>query len=218
MYENAAMRLQPPLFSYSAVAGKAVGPCGSVAAANSAFVSEWGPTRWNLAPARDGKKDSGPASAVIAVSALAPAEHPDGWKAGGAIMGMRELMHPGSSTSAETSDQQLVRGLVSDGYHATSVPPTLEQIQASLHAGHPIVLSGVAHNAWGKHLAAADQYLTQDGGKKQTWVTVLGIDAHGHFIVADPLSKKGAIAVTGAQLNRFIGDGQGKSRAVAVSA
>ena len=77
-------------------------------------------------------------------------------------------------------------------------------IDAALASGHPLIVgSSKTWDAWGKAQSAAGDYLNyrNPGGH---YVTILGKTADGQYIVADPLSKTGARAVSAEQVKTLL--------------
>ena len=84
----------------------------------------------------------------------------------------------------------------------------LGAVDAALARGSPVILGGVPGNAWAKALGSAG-YLDVGNGTASFnhFVAVLGRTSDGRYIVGDPLSSKGALEVTAAQLGTFLTQG-----------
>lgn len=184
-----------------------LGTASSVAEANQSFLSQWGPTPWNSAQgAPYGYEDCGPTSTAMALSALGIIPHPSPADAEKAIDGIRDQALGYDSTRSQgTGDGQLIKAIKANGANATTVSPlTIASVDAAIAAGHPLIVgSGSTWDAWGKTQSAAGDYLNHQnpGGH---YVTVMGKAPDGNYIVADPLSKVGAIEVTPAQLQKLL--------------
>jgi len=184
-----------------------LGTATSVAEANQNFLSQWGPTEWNSAQgAPFGYSDCGPTSVAMALGALGLLPHPSPADAEKTIDAMRDAALGYDSTKSQnTGNGQLVKAIEANGGVATTVRPlTVEAIDASIAAGHPMIVgSGTTWSAWGKSQSAAGDYLNhRDPGGH--FVTVMGKAPNGNYVIADPLSRTGAIEVSPAQLKTLL--------------
>jgi hypothetical protein len=195
-------------------------PRPRVEAQNRFFATQWGPTPWNSAAHPAGYLECGPTSLLVVASSLGLVEPPTAATAEADISVMRDLTR-GKATpqSGPTWQPLLIHGLKSIGAKAQPVPMTLAAVDTCLAAGGRMVIAG-RPNAWGPLLDQKGQYLHHYGNKAADqfghWVSVLGKTADGLYIVADPLSRAGCIAVDGSALQRFWKDGASLSAAVAV--
>ncbi|WIG94222.1 peptidoglycan-binding protein [Myxococcus sp. SDU36] len=161
-----------------------------------------------------GGNDCGPASVVIAATAVGAMAPPGAAGAGEAIDTVREniLDDPNSNTSVTMTVTQVAEGVTDAGAVATvvgSADVDMAAVDAALSRGHPVILGGNPfgndpdHQAWGPTARADDNYLMGEnfGGH---WVTVTGMTESGNYIVNDPLCPNGPIEVTPEQMAEYV--------------
>jgi hypothetical protein len=146
---------------------------------------------------------------LIALSALGVINHPTPEQAPKAIDYMRDLCDGRDGAQSHLMDwNTLRRGLKSAGASSDLVWGT-QGIDQALARGNACILGG--QNPWGAWGAAERRkgnYLANGNGGH--FVAVIGKNADGKYILADPLLKNGPIAVTGKQLLDFaVGVGAG---------
>ncbi|MBL8951051.1 MAG: peptidoglycan-binding protein [Myxococcaceae bacterium] len=198
-----------------------LGTVDTVAEANARyFVNQEGNTPWfqsfNTLKKPFGANDCGPTSVLMALSALGLAAHPDAQAAPYAIDAVRDAILGASNWSTKMGFDNLKRGIEAFGGAATTLSLAgvnkqgagLGAVDAALARGNPVILGGVPGNAWAKALGAAN-YLDMGNGNAtfNHFVAVLGRTSDGKYIVGDPLSSKGALEVTAAQLGTFLTQG-----------
>ncbi|RKH07554.1 hypothetical protein D7X74_32910 [Corallococcus sp. CA047B] len=183
--------------------------------AKAFHVAQWGEkgaTDYNDGSEYYGGNDCGPASVVIAATAVGAMEHPDAAGAGEAIDGVRDSIFGASNESVTMKIDKVTKGVTEAGAVATvygSADVTAESLDGALTRGHPVILGGnpfgddELHQAWGPAAAAAGNYL-EDGNFGGHWVTVTGKTAEGNYIVNDPLCPRGPIEVTPEQMAEYL--------------
>jgi hypothetical protein len=196
--------------------------CGGGPNASTAFdpyfVTEWGPTAYNTAPAAANDDDAGPTTLVMVVAARGVITAPSSSTAEAAIVSMRNLAHGGPTpTAAPTTAAMLLVALGASkltaddmDLDATSLAQDIEQINGVI-ADHCFVhVAGDPGNAWGRALDAAGHYLHHYAGASDTfshWITIFGRDAQGAYLVGDPLAKTGVFTASVTQLQTYLSDG-----------
>jgi hypothetical protein len=146
----------------------------------------------------------------MAASCLGLMPQPTPGTAEAEIEHMRLVMHPGSTASMPTHPPQIAQGLASIGASLLPLGMDLASIDSSLGRGHPVLLAGDPKQAWGLAMANQGNYLATyravaDFGH---WICIFGKTNNGLYVVGDPLSKIGAMTVTGSQLETFVADGR----------
>jgi hypothetical protein len=192
---------------------------------NRFFLTQWGPTKWNTAGAPDGYKDCGPTTALIALAKLGLVDHPDARAAEAKIEWMRDLTRGGVRTpqSGPTYQPMLIKGLRATGADAVVMPMTTAAIDQCLDDGGVACIAGRPQFSWGRALDQRGEYLHHfdrpngDDGFGH-WCAVLGKTTDGLYVVADPLSTCGCIAVNASSLERFFADGAELATALDVTA
>ncbi|MFH1808138.1 MAG: peptidoglycan-binding protein [Pseudomonadota bacterium] len=184
------------------------GTFDTVPQANKHFLTQWGPTRYNKTGPRYGYKDCAPTSAVMAASALGLIKHPGPGEASRAIDHMRDLTRGhNTNTSDSTSREELMRGLRATGAAVRDIHG-FDALNRALAKGHPVLASGDPWDAWGRRLRNEGKYLnSRDPGNHS--IAILGRTDDGRYLVADPLSRSGSIAVKREALAEFLKDGSG---------
>lgn len=201
----------------------------TVAQASAHWVSQWGPTASNDPPG-EGKadipylfSDCGPTSAVTLASALGLLPHPSAQGASKAIDAMRDrALGFDSHTSQPTHGGQMATALTAVGARCEHLSGNLASVDKALAEGKMLMIAGNPWNAWGREMSKGPQgnqnqlsYLnSKDPGGH--WVALLGKTPEGRYLVSDPLSKVGAIAVSGEQLQQYFRDGGRSSGALSV--
>lgn len=196
-------------------AGMAPGARVTSAAQATAFhVTQWGEPgqdAFNSGGTRFGFNDCGPASGVIALSALGLVPHPGAQGAMGAIDRVRDAALGRDTTQSERMGfDTLKRGVEAQGATTSYVVPSaaggrdLSGINAALARGNPVIVGGDPKTAWSQDLARRGDYLDNDGQVGGHFVTVSGRASNGNYIVNDPLHARGAMEVTPAQLTGFL--------------
>ena len=196
------------------------GTASTVEEANQLFVNQEGNTPYyqsfNGAPKPYGPNDCGPTSAVMALAALGLAEHPTAAEAPHAIDAMRDTIFNTNTSASKTMGMSSVqRGLQAYGAETQTLDVSkakkdgtgLDAIDTALDAGHVVILGGTPGDAWAKDLDKTGDYL--DMGASGTasfghFVAVLGKTDDGKYLLADPLSKQGTIAVSAQQIGTFL--------------
>lgn len=196
------------------------GTASTVDEANQFFVNQEGNTPYyqsfNGAPKPYGPNDCGPTSAVMALAALGLTEHPTAAEAPHAIDAMRDTIFSTNTTASKTMGMSSVqRGLQAYGAETQTLDVSkakkdgtgLDAIDTALDAGHVVILGGTPGDAWAKDLNKTGDYL--DMGASGTasfghFVAVLGKTDDGKYLLADPLSKQGTIAVSAEQVGTFL--------------
>ncbi len=194
-----------------------------------AFTTQWGPTKYNNAGWPDGYDDCGPTSLVMvdAVRGTSPAPL-DPSNALSRIRAMRDLAH-GEHTprSAPTYGPRMLTALHALGYSAADMnlagdatsEASVTRVIARLRSGDTVLLAGDPGSAWGRALWAKRAYLhpydvTVARDHFGHWVVVFESTDNDTFLVGDPLSSGGVIAVTAAQLVRYVKDGASRRGAI----
>jgi hypothetical protein len=177
----------------------------TVAEANAFFVNQWGPTPFTSGGAPYGYSDCVPTSGLMVLGALGLRAHPSPSDSLAAIDHVRDLALGYNTTFSTPMDvSQLDAAFRAYGapagiYRGASV----SAIDGIIARGHFAVAAGGPWAAWGSGLNAQGQYLNfSDPGPHA--VAVLGKTPGGAYLVADPLSKIGAITVSGGQLGTFL--------------
>ena len=189
-------------------AATGAGRIDSANEANKYFATQWGGTKFNtVRGAPDGYSDCTPTSAVMAASSLGLIKDPTPANVEKAIDHMRDLER-GHNTdySSATSIAQAERGLRAVGAKVKRIPTSMAAIDAALKKGGRVMVAGDPWDAWGKQLSAKGQYLNHRDPGNHSCV-IFGKTADGHYLLGDPLSKKGTIEVTAAQLQHYFRDG-----------
>jgi hypothetical protein len=189
----------------------------TVSQASAHWVSQWGPTSSNN-PAGSGVskdipygfQDCGPTSAVILASALGLKARPSAQNASKAIDQMRDkALGFNSDYSRLTSADELARALNDVGAKTEKLTGSVAAVDKALKEGKSLMAVGNPWQPWGSEMSKGPNgnqrqlaYLnSRDPGPH--WVTVLGKTPQGKYLVADPLSKVGAIEVSARQLETF---------------
>jgi len=192
-----------------------LGTVSTVAEANERFfLNQEGETPWYSSFNSDhtpyGPNDCGPTSALMAVTALGLAGHPTADEAPYAIDAMRDAILGPSNMSTTMGLASVKRGVEAYGAVGTALSVrggNLDAVDAALDRGNPVILGGTPGNAWAKDLNKEGAYLDMGASGNASFghfVAVLGRTDDGKYIVADPLSSKGAIEVTAEQLKTFL--------------
>lgn len=203
----------PPSGGTSPVTGK----ISTVGQANAHMTTQWGPTASNSADgAPYGYSDCGPASAVMLASALGLIQHPSPAQAENAIDAMRDRALGYDSTySQPTNEGQMSDALRQVGAKTEILNPDLGSVDAALKQGKMLLIAGDPWNGWGASMDARGEYLNhRDPGGH--FCVVFGRQSDGKYLVGDPLSNGGAIAVTRDQLQSFFDLGGWNSGLVSV--
>jgi len=215
---KAPPRLQQDTFQAAATTARApvqfpprgaLGPAKNEEEGKKFHLTQWGPTPYNSGGHQMGFADCGPTSGVIALSALGLIEHPTPDQAPKAIDYMRDLCDGRDGNQSHLMDwNTLRRGLKAAGASSDLVWGT-QGIDQALARGNVCILGGQdPWGAWGAAERAKGNYLANGNGGH--FVAVIGKREDGKYILADPLLKKGPIAVTGQQLLKFaVGVGAG---------
>jgi hypothetical protein len=109
-----------------------------------------------------------------------------------------------TNVSSPTSSRQIVNGLNALGGAGTAryESPSLKNLDHLLANGHRAVIMGHPWRAWGDSLMKQGHYLNhRDPGEHAC--CIVGKTADGHYLMGDPLSKKGFVEVTGKQVEAF---------------
>lgn len=164
-------------------------------------------SRYNPGAAAN-NRDCGPASVLMALRmvGLKLPGGVGGLSAQAQIDGVRSLAGK-AARAVETTNHDLNRALRRAGARVRETFSHSE-IAAAIRSGRPVILNGNPRNpgAYG-HGFSADRMLPYNG---MHWVTVSGYDnATGNFIVNDPLSKVGPVAVSPSQLEAYRSGGMG---------
>jgi hypothetical protein len=179
---------------------------------NEVFVTQWGPTRFNLAGHPDGYDDCGPTSLLMATAYLGYVARPTPADAEAGIRYMRDLINGGPTPeSVPTTTQNMLNGLAALRAQAYSDAPTVLVVDDVLTAGGVVLAGGDPKNAWGLSLDSEGHYLhhyvSAPGDVFTHTVVVFGYASDGvRYVVADPLSTIGAIKVTAAQIQQYLSD------------
>lgn len=170
--------------------------------ANKFYVSQWGGTPSNSAKgAPYGYADCGPTSGLMALSALGLTQKPSPADAEKAIDAVRDRCLGYDSKQSQLMDfPTLAHGLNAYGAK-TRMVNGVENFEAALGRGNPVIVGGEPWAAWGAQERAKGNYLGD--GPAGHFVTVMGKNQDGQYIVADPLFKNGPIAVSYDQLRTF---------------
>lgn len=197
------------------VPGPTNGPVKTVDDANKFFMSQWGPTPYTSGGAPYHYDDCGPTSAAMVAEAIGlwPQHGPE--SSLDTIDRMRDTIVGYDSHDSQLMGMgQLQTGLSKIGAQTQYLSGDPAQAaDDAISRGHPVILGGSGvWNAWGASESAAGRYLNyrNPGGH---FVTVMGKAADGRYIVSDPLSRDGAITVTGDQLRQFCAGGFGMMEA-----
>lgn len=183
--------------------------------ANAFFTTQWGPNRWNGRGPIFGFSDCAPTALVMALSAKGLFPKPSAKSSSRLIDRMRDLTRGrNTNKSSGTFVHQQLRGINAvKGARGRYISPALgapgakwlRAIRQGLAKGRTFTINGHSWAAWGRTLRARGQYLnSKDPGHHAC--AVLGMTRSGKFLVADPLSKAGTIAVSGERLLRFFRD------------
>jgi hypothetical protein len=201
-----------------------IGVFTSVAAATKYYLSQWGespsyqddnPDAYDPNYAPDHYDDCGPTSGVIALSALGIVPHPRPTRASEAIANFRTDTGVAYQWNADEGRWEgtmslgaVEAGIEANGGVGSQIGTTLEDVNAALGRGHPVILGSEAEwAAWGRSIDTADpnNYLNHNTGDPGGHiVTVLGMTPQGDYIVADPLMRNGCITATPEQMQVFL--------------
>jgi hypothetical protein len=187
----------------------ALGPAKTVDEAKKLHMTQWGPSPYNAGGHEMGYADCGPTSGVIALTALGLINQPSPKDAPKAIDYMRDLCDGRDGDQSHLMDwNTLRRGLKAAGANSDLVWGT-QGIDQALARGSVCILGGQnPWGAWGAKERAKGNYLASGNGGH--FVAVVGKQADGKYLLADPLLKNTPIAVTGQQLLSFaVGNGAG---------
>lgn len=189
-------------------------PVTSAAQATAFHVTQWGEPgqdAFNSGGTRFGFNDCGPASGVVALTALGLMPHPGPQGAMGAIDRVRDAALGRDTVQSERMGfDTLKRGVEAQGAVTSYVVPSaaggrdLSGIDAALARGNPVIVGGDPKTAWSQDLARRGDYLDNDGQVGGHFVTVSGRADNGNYIVNDPLNARGAMEVTPTQLSSFL--------------
>jgi hypothetical protein len=188
----------------------AIGPVQTIQRANQFFLTQWGPTAFNhVRGAPDGHTNCGPTTWLMGASTHGIVPHPGPDQAEAAIralavaapMGVYGYGRPGFELAGALPGSALAHRL----------PSTLPPIDEALAAGAVVPIRGAPRWAWGQRLNDQGAYLNDYAIHPKDflhWSLVFGKRADGMYIVGDPLSRIGAIAVPGSEILRFWENGQ----------
>jgi len=185
----------------------------SVQQADPFFLTQWGDTSTNAGdPTVDAPEDAPyghsecvPTSGVMALSALGLIDHPSPEQAAEVIHDLR--LDSGNRSSGGMNFGELATGLEKHGAATQDLGTDLTAIDAALESGNPVLAGGNPWEAWGQQMNESGEYLNfSDPGDHAVCILGKNPDS-GKYIVADPLSRNGAIEVTREQLERFFADG-----------
>ena len=219
----AGARVSNPAAPSSAVPAPATGGTGSITTidqANAYFTNQWaGGSAFNTETSESyGYSDCGPTSTLMIAASLGLTDAPNPATAEDQIDRVRDLALGYDSTESQgTNEGQMANAISAMGGSSQYLDMNLGQVDQALAGGQRVLIAGDPWGAWGADMDANGQYLNhRDPGAH--FVAILGKTADGQYLVADPLSANGVIAVSGAQIQAFWNDGGGNSGAMAVSA
>jgi hypothetical protein len=184
---------------------------------NGFFVTQFYHERWNPhGPA--GSANCGPASLAMALEAVglqapgvtAPENVEHVIDATRAAMGAHIDAAGRVGDAALTNITQVITGARAAGAECAWV--TFEGLDAELAAGRPVVAAGnpaVYNGDWQDRGIANSEY---DGGH---FITITGKDAAGNYLINDPLSNVGSVAISPAQMQAYMAH-YGPGSAVAI--
>jgi hypothetical protein len=186
----------------------------TVEEANAFFLSQAGDTPFTSGGMPDGLNDCGPTAALMALAVLGFIERPSPEDALATIEDMRQSINSSWTTSTTMTLDEVVIGIRDKLADGTDLSPrTVDQIDAALDRGNPVIAGGYPLRAWGLELINAGNYLHNNRNKDPAhFVAVLGrserLDENGnsYYLVADPLSKTGVIEVSREELSTFLGN------------
>lgn len=186
--------------------------------ANAYFTNQWaGGSQFNTETGEFyGYSDCGPTSTLIIAASLGLTDAPNPSTAEDQIDHVRDLALGYDSTESQgTNEGQMATAIAA--MHGTSeyLDMSLDQVDQALASGQRVLIAGDPWGAWGAQMNANGEYLNhQDPGAH--FVAILGKTADGQYLVADPLSATGVIAVSGEQIQEFWNEGGDNSGAMAV--
>jgi hypothetical protein len=168
------------------------------------MVDQLGGSAYNNSALQTGRLDCGPASAVMALSRLGLVPAPTAATAERQILAQRYQMHGAGAKSEDTSWAQEAQGLHAAGAKTQMIGTSLSGIDAALARGSAVIIGGDPNLAWKGRLAASGSYQEPGGGDFGHFCTVLGKTRDGRYVVNDPLSSVGSIAVSAQALQSYL--------------
>lgn len=180
-----------------------LGPARTTEDAKKFHLTQWGPTPYNAGGTQMGFADCGPTSGVIALTALGLMKQPTPEQAPRAIDRMRDLCDGRDGNHSHLMDWGTLRnGLARAGAQSAPIRGGMAGVDAALARGNPIIAGGQnPWGAWGRSERIKGNYLAMGNGGH--FVAIVGKQADGKYIVADPLLVNTPIAVTADQLKLF---------------
>lgn len=187
----------------SAVTAGGLGPARTTEDAKKFHLTQWGPTPYNAGGTQMGFADCGPTSGVIALTSLGLMKQPTPQQAPRAIDRMRDLCDGRDGNHSHLMDWPTLRnGLARAGAVSAPIAGGMAGVDAALARGNPIIAGGQnPWGAWGKEERLKGNYLALGNGGH--FIAILGKQADGKYVVADPLLVNTPIAVTADQLKMF---------------
>lgn len=194
------------------------GDITSVEQANAYFTTQWaGGSPYNTQTGVDyGCSDCGPTSTLMIAASLGLTDAPNSATAEDQIDRVRDLaLGYDSSESQGTNEGQMANAISAMGGTSEYLDMSLSQVDQALASGQRVLIAGNPWGAWGADMDANGQYLNHQNPGAH-FVAILGKTPDGQYLVADPLSAVGVIAVSGDQIQEFWNEGAGNSGAMAV--
>jgi peptidoglycan hydrolase-like protein with peptidoglycan-binding domain len=163
-----------------------------------------------------GYSDCGPTSTLMIAASLGLTDAPNPATAENQIDRVRDLaLGYDSSESQGTNEGQMANAISAMGGTSEYLDMSLSQVDQALASGQRVLIAGNPWGAWGADMDANGQYLNHQNPGAH-FVAILGKTPDGQYLVADPLSAVGVIAVSGEQIQAFWNEGGGNSGAMAV--
>jgi hypothetical protein len=200
---------QAPAQDGEAPAGPAAGGIGIPGDPNRVHMTQFVDARFNPSPnAPLYSANCGPASLAMGLKAvgLQPPGLPEGADPEAWIDASREAMGAMYDAAGRYGDHaytdigEVIQGAQASG--AETAPVTFDNLDEALAQGLPVVAAGnpVFYNGdWVQRGLANSQY---DGGH---FITVVGKDVQGNYLINDPLSVAGTVAINPAEMQGYMG-------------